>query len=110
MWGLRIIGAVMVLYGALMLGLLQTEHRDWALDHSIAEVVSTTDRRVGNEVSGSVDEPMAIAGSAVLIFAGLWIGLLVPSALNRFRRQQHEAAGLSDEPPPSDPPTDVAPG
>jgi hypothetical protein len=33
---LRVIGTVMVVYGAVMLLLLLTPARDWALDHSIA--------------------------------------------------------------------------
>lgn len=99
MWTLRIIGLAMVIYGGGMLLLLQTEHRDWALDHSIAEVVSTTDRRANNQVTGSVDEPMAIAGSAVVMFAGAWIGLLVPFVIERNTKKQMELAGYGDEEP-----------
>ncbi len=83
---LRVIGAVMVAYGAVMLVLLATSAQDWALDHSIAELVSYTDRRANNQVSGSVDLPLAIAGSVVVIFAGLWIGLLVPRVMQRHRQ------------------------
>lgn len=93
---LRLLGAALVIYGGVMLALLATPHRDWALDHSIAEVVSSTDRRVGNEVSGSVDEPIAIAGSAVLVFAGLWIGLLVPYVIGRSHRSAAQGAGWDD--------------
>lgn len=99
MWVLRVIGLAMVVYGGGMLLLLQTEHRDWALDHSIAEVVSTTDRRANNQVTGSVDEPMAIAGSAVVMFAGAWIGLLVPYVMERNLKQQRAQAGYDDEEP-----------
>ncbi|HQZ84758.1 MAG TPA: hypothetical protein PLB21_03905 [Actinomycetota bacterium] len=55
----------------------------WALEHSIAAVVSRTDGRVGNTVTGALDEPMALAGSAVLLLAGLWFALLVPYVMNR---------------------------
>ena len=80
---LRIIGLIMVVYGAVMLILLFTPAKQWALEHSIAALVSVTDRRANNAVQGPVDEPIAYVGSAVLIFAGLWIGLLVPWVLNR---------------------------
>lgn len=101
MWKLRVLGLGMLVYGAGMLLLLQTQYRDWALDHSIAEAVSHSDRRVNNEISGSVDEPMAIAGSAVMVFAGLWIGLLVPGVLNRNqRRMMAEAEGPPGPPGP----------
>ena len=96
MWKLRALGLGLVVYGGVMLLLLQTQYRDWALDHAIAEVVSRTDRRVNNTVD-TADEPMAIAGSAVLIFAGLWIGLLVPYVMDRSMRKQLEAAGLADD-------------
>ncbi len=81
---LRILGLVLVLYGGVMLLLLMTPAREWALQHSIAEMVSRTDRRVGNTVT-EADMPMAVAGSAVLIFAGLWIAVLVPWVMNRSR-------------------------
>ncbi|MGN6695775.1 MAG: hypothetical protein ACTHN0_16485, partial [Aquihabitans sp.] len=74
---LRVLGLVLFAYGAIMLLLLWSPYEQWALEHSIAEVVSTTDRRVNNRVD-TADEPMAIAGSAVMMFAGAWIGLLVP--------------------------------
>lgn len=80
---MRIIGALMFLYGGVMLALLATPARGWALDHSIAELVSWTDRRVANEVNGSVDMPIAIAGSAVVMFAGAWFAVLVPLAFGR---------------------------
>ena len=83
---LRVIGGVMVLYGAVMLVLLATPAQDWALDHSIAELVSYTDRRANNQVSGSVDLPIAVVGSAVVVFAGLWIGLLVPRVMQRHQQ------------------------
>jgi len=95
---MRILGAAMVIYGVAMLLMLNSPWRDWALDHSIAEVVSYSDRRANNQVSGSVDEPIAIAGSAVMVFAGLWFLFLVPWALNRNKQAMLEAAGLSDEP------------
>jgi hypothetical protein len=98
---MRVIGVVMFVYGAVMLGLLFSPWRDWALDHSIAEVVSTTDRRASNQVSGSVDEPIAIAGSAVVMFAGAWFALVVPWAMERHRRAMLEAAGFGDEVSPS---------
>jgi hypothetical protein len=82
---IRIIGILMALYGIVMLVLLATPYRDWALDHSIAHLVSRTDRRVGNSVEGPVDMPMAIAGSAVVTFAGLWFAVLVPWVFARKR-------------------------
>ena len=36
-----------------------------------------------NTVTGALDEPMALAGSAVLLLAGLWFALLVPYVMNR---------------------------
>lgn len=97
MTALRVIGAVMVLYGAVMLVLLATPAQDWALDHSIAELVSYTDRRANNQVSGSVDMPLAIVGSVVVIFAGLWIGLLVPRVLQRHQPTMLDSAGYGDD-------------
>ena len=82
---IRLIGLVMLAYGLVMLALMFSPWKDWALDHSIAEVVSSTDRRANNEISGSVDEPMAYAGAGVMIFAGLWFGLLVPWVMTRHR-------------------------
>ena len=97
---MRIVGLAMIVYGGVMLVLLFTPAREWALEHSIASVVSRTDRRVGNTVSGPVDEPMAIAGSAVLLFAGLWFALLVPYVMKRnkakMERSIEEAQSRSD--------------
>lgn len=94
------LGLGMFAYGAIMLALLHSPQKQWALEHSIAEVVSTTDRRVGNRVD-TADEPMAIAGSAVVMFAGAWIGILVPYVMNRDRRKQFAAAGFDDEDAPT---------
>jgi hypothetical protein len=94
---MRIIGIVMVVYGGAMLLLLFTPWKDWALDHSIAEVVSYSDKRLDNQVNGSVDEPMAIAGSAVLLFAGLWFAILVPWVIERNHRRIVAAAGDAEE-------------
>lgn len=80
---LRWIGLAMFAYGAVMLALMFTPAKQWALDHSIAALVSAGDRRANNMVEGPVDEPMAYVGSAVVMFAGLWIGLFVPWLLNR---------------------------
>ena len=96
MMKLRVLGLAMFAYGAIMLALLYSPQKEWALEHSIAEVVSTTDRRVGNRVD-TADEPMAIAGSAVVMFAGAWIGILVPYVMNRDRKRQLAAAGLDDD-------------
>ena len=85
---LRIAGLAMFVYGAVMLLLLLTPWREWALEHSIAAVVSRTDRRVGNTVDGPVDLPIALAGSAVVMLAGLWFGLLVPFVIRRSRDKQ----------------------
>lgn len=97
----RIVGLLMLVYGVGTLVLLQTSHRQWALDHSLAEAVSWSDRRVNNEISGSVDEPIVIAGAGVMVFAGLWFGLLVPRAFNRWDRQQR---AMYDDDPPEPPP------
>lgn len=83
----RFLGLALALYGGVWLALLFTPYRQWALEHSIAHVVSRTDRRVGNSVDGAVDMPMAIAGSAVMLFAGLWFGLFLPWV---FRRKEAE--------------------
>lgn len=85
---MRILGLALFAYGAVMLVLLLTPARQWALDHSIAAVVSTADRRAGNGVQGSADLPMAIAGSAVVMLAGLWFGLLVPYVFRRNSARQ----------------------
>lgn len=87
---MRVIGLAMFAYGAVMLLLLFTSAKQWALEHSIAALVSRSDRRVGNTVVGVVDEPMAYAGSAVLMFAGLWFGLFVPWLLNRASKKRME--------------------
>lgn len=99
MWRFRVFGLAMFAYGAIMLVLLASPWKQWALDHSIAEVVSYSDRRVDNQVSGSVDEPMAIAGSAVVMFAGIWFGLFIPWVLNRNQRKQLIAAGFDPDEP-----------
>jgi hypothetical protein len=93
---MRVIGIAMLLYGGVMLALLFTPWRGWALDHSIAEVVSYSDQRMNNQVRGRVDEPMAIAGSAVLVFAGLWFAFLVPWVINRNHRRIVAEAGYDD--------------
>jgi hypothetical protein len=95
-WKLRVIGIAMLVYGGVMLLLLFTPWKDWALDHSIAEVVSWSDTRASNQVRGSVDEPMAIAGSAVVAFAGLWFALLVPYVMNRNHKQMMRDAGYDE--------------
>jgi hypothetical protein len=87
MRGIRIIGLLLIVYGVGMFALLYTPWKDWALDHSIASAVAVSDRRVGNEVSTTVDMPIAIAGSAVVTFAGLWMLVLVPWVMNRYRAQ-----------------------
>ena len=81
---LKIIGLVMLAYGAVMLLLLATPWKEWAADHSIAHLVSRTDRRIDNEVNGSVDMPLSIAGDVVMMFAGLWFGLLLPRQFKKY--------------------------
>ena len=93
---LRLIGAALFAYGAVMLALLGTPWRDWALRHSIAHVVSVSDRRVGNTVDGAVDLPMAVTGSAVAMLAGLWFLILVPMVLDRWRDRLLAARELAD--------------
>ena len=87
---MKILGAAMFVYGAVMLALLFSPWKAWALDHSIAEVVSYTDKRVDNQVQGSVDDPLAYAGSAVMMFAGLWFWLLVPRVIGNWQATVRE--------------------
>ncbi len=87
---MRIIGWLMFAYGAAMLIMLFTPMKQWALEHSIAALVSAGDRRVGNTIQGAVDEPIAIAGSVVVMFAGLWFALLVPWIIERSKGKQME--------------------
>jgi uncharacterized membrane protein YbaN (DUF454 family) len=83
---MRIIGWLMVAYGAVMLVLLVTPWRQWALEHSIAEMASRTDRRAGNVVD-EADLPMAVVGSIVMLLAGLWFAILVPWVFARNREK-----------------------
>lgn len=93
---LRFLGLAMFLYGAVMLALLFTPWKEWAANHSIASFVSATDRRAGNTIDTPVDMPMSIVGDCVMMFAGLWVGLLVPRVLKNFKagytRMQHSPA------------------
>jgi hypothetical protein len=75
----------MFVSGAVLLVMLFTPWKDWAANHSIASFVSATDRRVGNSIDEPVDMPMSIAGDVVMMFAGLWVGLLVPRMLKKFK-------------------------
>ena len=77
----------MFLVGATLLILLFTPWKDWALDHSVAAFTSATDRRAGNSIDGAVDMPMSIAGDVVLMFTGLWTGILMPRMLTKFKNQ-----------------------
>jgi len=95
---MRILGALMFFYGAVMLLLLFSPWKSWALDHSIAEVVSYSDRRVDNQVNGSVDDPLAYAGSAVLMFAGLWFWILVPRVIGNWQASVREQMYSDDAP------------
>ncbi len=88
---LRILGLLMFVYGAVMLALLFTQWKEWAANHSIAAFVSATDRRVGNSIDTAVDMPISIAGDCVVMFAGLWIGLLVPRVLKKFQAGYEQA-------------------
>jgi hypothetical protein len=99
----RILGGLLALYGAVMLVLLATPARQWALEHSIAHLVSRTDRRVGNTVDGAIDMPLALAGSAVLLFAGVWFGLYLPRV---FRRSEGAMRAVIEA---NMPPTPAAP-
>jgi hypothetical protein len=44
-----------------------------------------------------VDLPLAVAGSVVVMFAGAWIGLLVPRVMRRHHENMAEAAGFGPE-------------
>ena len=83
MKSLRILGFVLLAYGAVMLVLLLVA-KDWALNHSIVHLVSRTDRRVGNEVDGSIDMPLALVSSAVVMFAGVWFAFYIPRMLKKY--------------------------
>ncbi len=83
----------MFIYGAVMLELLFTPWKEWALNHSVASLVSATDRRVGNSIDSAVDVPMSIVADVVMMFVGLWTGLLVPRMPNKFK------AGYTDPQP-----------
>jgi len=89
---MKILGAAMFIYGAVMLALLFSPWKAWALDHSIAEVVSYSDKRVDNQVQGSIDDPLAYAGSAVMMFAGLWFWLLVPRVIGNWQASVRQEA------------------
>jgi hypothetical protein len=102
---LRIIGLVMLAYGAVMLLLLFTPWKEWAANHSIAHLVSRTDRRIDNEVHGSVDMPLSIAGDVVMMFAGLWFAFLVPRQF-----QKYGFGGSPAATPPAPQPPLVQPG
>lgn len=80
---MKIVGSVLAVYGLTMLVLLVTPAKQWALEHSVAHLVSRTDRRIGNTVDGAVDMPLAIVGSAAVLFAGLWFALFIPRVLAR---------------------------
>lgn len=82
---LRIIGFAMFIVGVVMLALLFSPWKDWALNHSIASFVSATDRRANNSIDGQVDMPMALVGNIVFMLTGLWTAVLVPHLLNKFR-------------------------
>ena len=81
---LRYLGYALLAYGTVMLVLLATPWNQWAADHSIIALVSRTDRRVGNEVHGSVDPYMSLAGDAVMIFAGLWFAFYIPRMFQKY--------------------------
>ncbi len=102
---LRVLGAVLVVWGALSILVLGTSYEWVATDYSVARFAAATDRRAGNAVEGPVDRPMVIAGGAVLMVTGLWVGLLVPYVMNRNTRQMRRDAGLDDPDPPVAPPT-----
>lgn len=84
---LRIIGALMFVVGTTLLIMLFTPWKDWALNHSVAAFTSATDRRAGNSIDAPVDMPISIAGDVVLMFTGLWTGILMPRMLTKFKNQ-----------------------
>ena len=101
---MKIIGFAMFAYGAVMLLLLFTPWKEWAADHSIAHLVSRTDRRIDNEVSGSVDMPLSIAGDVVMMFAGLWFAILVPRQFQKYGFGTATPTAPQPLPPPQGPP------
>ena len=102
MMKLRIIGFLLFIVGGVMLILLYTPHKEWALNHSVASFVAASDRKANNSIDTAVDMPMAVAGDVVLMFTGLWTALLIPHQLNKFRRgREQEAERLyPDQPKP----------
>lgn len=107
---MQVIGVVLFAYGAVMLALLFSPWKDWALDHSIAELVSYTDRRVDNQVSGSVDDPLAYAGSAAVMFAGVWFALVIPRTMRKYQATMAQQAGVASPSGPGALPPGGAPG
>jgi len=88
----RILGFVLLAYGAAMLVLLVVA-KDWALSHSIVHLVSRTNRRFGDEVNGSIDMPLALISSGVVMFAGIWFVWYIPRLMKKY--------GMSNEDQPT---------
>jgi multidrug efflux pump subunit AcrB len=95
---MKIVGALMAVYGLAMLVLLLTPAKQWALEHSVAHLVSRTDRRVGNTVNGAVDMPLAVVGSAAVLFAGLWFALFIPRVFARSQAAMRQQIAAQQPP------------
>ncbi|MEZ5180886.1 MAG: hypothetical protein R2702_03280 [Acidimicrobiales bacterium] len=97
----------MLAYGVGTLILMQTDHRQWALDHSLAEIVSWSDRRRQRD--------LGVGRRADRLRRGQRRRALVPacssSGLQQLDRQQRamyqDDAAVAD--PPPDPPSDPTP-
>lgn len=107
---LRALGYVLLVYGGVMTLLLVTPWKHWAADHSIVALVSRADRRIDNEVHGSVDLYMSLAGDVAVLFAGLWFAFYVPRMLRKYGVSMatdpaaQAAAVVAATPPPPPPP------
>ena len=97
---LRYLGYVLLAYGAVMLILLFTPWKDWAANHSVAHLVSRTDRRYGNTVDDAVDMPLSVAGDVVVMFAGLWFAFYIPRMFQKYGMGLAPAATVAPTPPP----------
>lgn len=80
---LRLLGLFLIVVAVGHLALMFSPWREWALNHSLASYFAAADRRAGNSIDGPIDPLMAYVSDGVVIFAGLWIALLVPALLNR---------------------------
>ena len=82
---LRLLGLFLIVVAGIHLALMFSPWREWALNHSLVSYTSARSRR-GNSIDGPIDPLMAYVSDGVVVFAGLWIALLVPAVI---KRHQH---------------------